>query len=148
MVSRTVGEVRDRLTASATFAKEAVTKTAKNWDEADYSFYAGPEFNVPEKKDRTKKMFAVFKQKLGRLVSVEEFKPARRGAIEAGQKGFDVRLTADAKFEKGEGRFEVVVRNMKDRKYIADISLKSDQLFELSAEEAKKAAERIKSEKK
>ena len=148
LVSRTVGEVRDRILASAQFAKEAVTKTGKNWDEADFAFYAGPEFNTPEKKERTKKMFGVFKSKLGSLVSVEDFQPMSRRAVEASDRGFDVRLVAKAKFEKGEGKFEVVVRNTKEKKFVTDISLNSDHLFELSTDETKKAEERIKSEKK
>lgn len=148
LVSRTIGEVRDRIASSAKFAKEAVTKTASKWDEADFSFYAGPEFNTPEKKERTKKMFAVFKAKLGSIVSVEDFQPARRRSIETSKQGLDIRLMADATFEKGKGKFEVTVRNQKDRKFITDITLNSDQLFELSADETKKAEERIKKEKK
>jgi hypothetical protein len=52
--------------------------------------------------------------------------------------GMYVTLQADAVFEKGKGKFEVVILNQGKKKYINDITLKSDQLFDLSADEAKK----------
>jgi ParB-like chromosome segregation protein Spo0J len=145
-MSRTINEVKDRINKSREFAQEAIATTARTWKEEDFAAYASSEFNTPERKAQTKKMFAVFNQKLGKLVKLEPIKdPARRG-IRATEKGFQVSFKTTAEFEKGKGEFEITVQSKGENRVVSDIKLNSPALFELSEKEVEKAKTRLKDE--
>ena len=145
-MSRTINEVKDRINKSREFAQEAIATTARTWKEEDFAAYASSEFNTPERKAQTKKMFSVFNQKLGKLVKLEPIKdPARRG-IRATEKGFQVSFKTSAEFEKGKGEFEITVQSKGENRVVSDIKLNSPALFELSEKEVEKAKTRLKDE--
>jgi len=145
-MSRTINEVKDRINKSREFAQEALATTARTWKEEDFAAYASSEFNTPERKAQTKKMFSVFNQKLGKLVKLEPIKdPARRG-IRATEKGFQVSFKTTAEFEKGKGEFEITVQSKGENRVVSDIKLNSPAIFGLSEMEVEKAKTRLKNE--
>jgi hypothetical protein len=112
------------------FVSNVINSTAKNWDENEFSKFADDTFNTPEKRAETKKLFLTLKKNLGPLVSLGEVAPgakAFRPTTDGDGNGFLVSLTAKAKFEKGDGIFTVVVRNVKEKMTITSISLDPDK---------------------
>jgi hypothetical protein len=133
-INGALSKVGETIKADQAFLDKALKATAKNWDESEFSLYADESFNTPEKRETTKKLFSTLKQRLGSLVSLGTIEPLTRGrAFRTGtqkgaDQGFFVSFRAKAKFEKGNGVFEVMVKNNKDKHTIYEISLNPDTL--------------------
>lgn len=129
--------IRETVAADRVFVRNALTATAKNWEEADFAPFADDAFNAPDKKEQTRKLFATLKEKLGSLETLDEPVVQRQGAFRSSNtgenRGFYVTFKVHAKFAKRNGIFEVTVRNTKDKKYISDISLNPDETMGVSA---------------
>jgi hypothetical protein len=69
-VRQFLGRIKETVTKDQTFVRTALTATAKNWDEKDFSIFADDSFNEPSKKEETRKLFVTLKEKLGTLVSL------------------------------------------------------------------------------
>lgn len=133
-INGALGKVRDTIKADQAFLDKALKATAKDWDEKEFSLYADESFNTPEKREATKKLFASLKQRLGSLETLGAVEPAggkgsfRAGTQKGADQGFFVSFRAKAKFQKGNGVFEVMVKNNKDKHTIYEISLNPDTL--------------------
>jgi hypothetical protein len=128
-----VKSVADKITGvvakDQVFVANVLKSTTKNWDENEFSKFADESFNTPEKREGTRKQFALLKQKLGPLVSLGEVVPdskAFRANTGGKANGFFVSMTAKAKFEKGDGVFTVVVKNYQDKMTITSIGIDPD----------------------
>ena len=112
------------------FVATVLNSSAKNWDEGEFSKFADESFNAPAKREATKKLFSTLKQHLGGLVSLGEVtinKDASRSNNNGTTQGFFMSFTAKAKFEKGNGIFNVTVKNIKDQMTIYTIGLDPDK---------------------
>lgn len=147
-LTRTAFEkVKDAYKMNREFVASALNDTAKSWDEAVFAKYADKEFLTPEGKDGTKKRFAVFNQKLGKLKTLGPVKDLPGSSVaKSGEadRGFYLSFSADAEFEKGKGKFEVTVRNDGPKAHIYSIALKSNELMEITDSGAKSAEDRLK----
>lgn len=144
-------QVQKTISKNKEFVKESLSQIGATWDPKVFDKYADASFKSDEKNARTEKMFVVFKQKLGKLQLLEEVEPDQSKkpfeiVSAQGKQAFLSRLTAKAKFEKGEGVFKVTVQNIANTQSILEIALNSDQLFDLPKEDLEKAKERLKSE--
>ena len=125
-----LGRIKETVSKDQTFVRTALTATAKNWDEKDFSIYADDSFNQPSKREETRKLFATLKDKLGPLESLgtvelprsNGFRPANDGS----SKGLFLTFIVKAKFQKRDGVFEVTIRNNKDHQAIYAIGLNPD----------------------
>jgi hypothetical protein len=147
----TFSQVQTAVNKDKEFLREALTATAADWNVDTFLKYADVTFKDPDHVERTKNMFKIFKQKLGKLKLLDEVKQAggkeafHIGTQKTGpdREGLHAKFQVNAEFEKGKGKFEVTVINNKDEKKIIAIALKSNEVMGLSAGEAKKAKTEI-----
>jgi hypothetical protein len=125
-VKSVTSKITDLVIKDQKFVSNVLQSCTKNWDENEFSKFADPSFNTPEKRQETRKLFATLKQNLGPLVTLGEVttdKKTFRAASDNTAQGFFVALKAKAKFQKGEGVFSVTVKNFKDKETIFAIGL-------------------------
>lgn len=122
-------KITEVITRDQTFVATVLKATAKDWDEGEFSKYADSSFNSPARREETKKLFASLKKNLGVLVSLGEVTPGSKvlGSNNGASNGLFISLTAKAKFEKGDGIFTVVVKNVKEKMTVTAISLDPDK---------------------
>ena len=108
------------------FVTKVLQASATTWDENEFSKFADESFNTPASREKNKKLFLTLSKNLGPLVSLSEVMPGSKSLkanTDGNGNGFFVTLTAKGKFEKGEGVFTVVVKNVKEKMTIMAISL-------------------------
>ena len=66
----TLERVKETIQQNRDFVATTLDKTGKSWDEAVFSEVADSAFLTPEGRDGTKKRFAIFNKKLGKLKSL------------------------------------------------------------------------------
>jgi len=66
----TLERVKETIQQNRDFVAMTLEKTGKSWDEAVFSEVADSAFLTPEGRDGTKKRFAIFHKKLGKLKSI------------------------------------------------------------------------------
>lgn len=143
----TIQKVKETIQTNRELVASSLEKTGKTWDEAVFAEYADTAFLTPEGREGTKKRFAVFNQKLGKLKSLGKVMDVP-GSVSTksgpADRGFYLSFTADAEFEKGKGKFEVTVRNDGPKAKIYAIALKSNELMEVTDSGVDAAKERLK----
>jgi hypothetical protein len=148
MVKSSFESLQEVLAQDKEFVRDALTQTGSTWDVKKFNEFAVDTFKEPANVTKTEKMFTVFNQKLGKLQLLEEVNPSkseRTFEIARGKTpGMMVTLEAKGKFEKGRGVFVVKLMNTREKSgkntpKIMEIKLNSNEVFDLSKEEAEKA---------
>lgn len=143
----TLERVKETIALNRSFVATSLEKTGKSWDEAVFAEFADKEFLTPEGRDGTKKRFAIFNQKLGKLKTLGKVEDVPQSLVtKSGEKdrGFYLSFTADGEFEKGKGKFKVTVRNDGPKPKIFAIALNSNELMEMTDSGLDQAKERLK----
>ncbi|MEI7575295.1 MAG: hypothetical protein WCK51_00250 [Armatimonadota bacterium] len=143
----TLERVKETIASNRSFVATSLEKTGKSWDEAVFAEFADKEFLTPEGRDGTKKRFAIFNQKLGKLKTLGKVEDVPQSLVtKSGEKdrGFYLSFTVDGEFEKGKGKFKVTVRNDGPKPKIYSIALNSNELMEMTDSGLDQAKERLK----
>lgn len=143
----TLERVKETISLNRSFVATSLEKTGKSWDEAVFAEFADKEFLTPEGRDGTKKRFAIFNQRLGKLKTLGKVEDVPQSLVtKSGEKdrGFYLSFTADGEFEKGKGKFKVTVRNDGPKPKIFAIALNSNELMEMTDSGLDQAKERLK----
>jgi hypothetical protein len=142
-------QIKKTVAEGGEFVTTALKETGRKWDPVVFSQYADEERNTASEKQKTSKMFDVFRVKLGALKSLGAPETSRKQFSQSrdDRSTFLVGYNVKAKFEKGDGVFEVVLRCTMKTKKILTIRLDSNKLMELSKEEAESAKARLEKSK-
>ena len=147
-----IDKIKATQTNNDAFITKTLNETCKDWDAKTFMLYADESFSEPENKAKMEKMFAVFKQKLGGLKTLGNPKlmgaSAKTQTGDTRRNGYFNKFTVSATFEKGEGEFDITVRNFQERQTIYLIRLNSDALMSLDKEDVKADEDRLKQEAK
>jgi hypothetical protein len=143
----TLERVKETIQQNRNFVATSLEETGKSWDEAVFAEVADSAFLTPEGRDGTKKRFAIFNKKLGKLKSLGKVEDVPQSLVtKSGEKdrGFYLTFTADGVFEKGKGKFKVTVRNDGPKPKIFAIALNSNELMDMTDSGLNEAKERLK----